>query len=98
MADADLIDIEVAYAEPECQTIVPMRVPVGTSAAQAVRQSGLMQRFPSIDPRAGCIGVFGVRVPPDTPLAQGDRVEIYRPLRVSPKEARRLRARRSRKR
>jgi putative ubiquitin-RnfH superfamily antitoxin RatB of RatAB toxin-antitoxin module len=97
MADADFIDIEVAYAEPDCQLIVPLRVPAGTSAEQAVRRSGLMQRFPAIDAGPGCIGVFGVPVPPDTLLAQGDRVEIYRPLRVSPKEARRLRALRSRK-
>jgi hypothetical protein len=39
------------------------------------------------------VGVFGKRVPPDTPLADGDRVEIYRALLLDPKERRRQRAR-----
>jgi putative ubiquitin-RnfH superfamily antitoxin RatB of RatAB toxin-antitoxin module len=97
MADGDLIDVEVAYAQPERQLSVPLRVPAGTSAGEAVRRSGLMERFPAIDACAGSIGVFGEPVSPCTPLTQGDRVEIYRPLQVDAKEARRLRAARSRK-
>ena len=96
MADGDLIDVEVAYAQPDCQVIVPMRVPPGTSAEEAVRRSGLMERFPAIDPRGDSIGVFGIPVSPCAPLVQGDRVEMYRPLQVNPKQARRLRAARSR--
>ena len=42
-------------------------------------------------------GLHGLRVPPDTPLADGDRVELYRPLRADPKAARRERARRQRR-
>jgi uncharacterized protein len=38
------------------------------------------------------VGIHGRRVALDTPLADGDRVEIYRPLRADPKEARRQRA------
>ena len=97
MADDATIEIEVAYAEPGCQVIVPLRVPAGTSAGEAVRLSGLMDRFPAIDPGRDSIGVFGVPVSPTAPLAEGDRVEIYRPLQVSPSEARRRRAARSRK-
>ena len=40
------------------------------------------------------VGIFGKRVAMDTRLADGDRVEIYRPLKLDPKEARRRRARR----
>ena len=98
MADGDFIDIEVAYAQPDCQVIVPLRVPVGTSAGEALRRSGLLDRFPAIDPSSGGIGIFGQRVTPGTALAQGDRVEIYRALEIDPKEARRLRAARTRKR
>ncbi len=96
MAEGEFIDVEVAYAKPDCQVIVRLRVVAGVSAREAVRQSGLLQRFPGIDLRNVGIGLFGTPVSPCAPLAQGDRVEIYRPLQVQPKEARRLRAARSR--
>lgn len=96
MAETGFIDVEVAYAEPEQQVIVTLQVPAGAAARDAVRQSGLLQRFAGIDIDDVGIGVFGVRVAPCAPLAQGDRVEIYRPLQVEPKQARRDRAHRSR--
>ena len=96
MVEDAFIDIEVAYAEPDCQVIVPLRVGAGISAVEAVQQSGLLERFPGIDLQNLPIGIFGSPVSPCAPLAQGDRVEIYRPLQVDPKEARRLRAARSR--
>jgi len=96
MADDGFIDVEVAYARPDCQVIVPLRLSAGISAREAVRQSGLLERFPELDSGKLSIGVFGNIVSPRAPLAQGDRVEIYRPLQVDPKEARRLRAARSR--
>lgn len=92
MAESDVIDIEVAYAEPDCQVIVPLTVARGTSAREAVRRSGLLERFPAIGRHEESLGVFGNPVAPCTPLAHGDRVEIYRPLEVNPKEARRSRA------
>jgi putative ubiquitin-RnfH superfamily antitoxin RatB of RatAB toxin-antitoxin module len=97
MDDVRLIDVEVAYAQPDCQVIVALRVPEGTSAEDAVRRSGLMRRFPGIDPAVNDLGVFGRRVSPRAPLSAGDRVEIYRPLVIDPKEARRRRAARSHK-
>ena len=96
MADVDIIDVEVAYAEADKQVIVSLQVPVGTSAGEAVRRSGLAEQFPDMDSNTAAIGVFGIPVSPCAPLAQGDRVEIYRPLQVDPKEARRQRAARSR--
>ena len=100
MAERDpvepLIDIEVAYAEPDKQMVVPLQVPAGTSAREAVRRSGLLERFTDIDLKDADLGVFGHPVAPCAPLAQGDRVEIYRPLLMDPKEARRDRAARSR--
>jgi putative ubiquitin-RnfH superfamily antitoxin RatB of RatAB toxin-antitoxin module len=98
MAERDtvrpFIDIEVAYAAPENQVIVALRVPMGTSAGEAVRQSGLLAHV--ADRNDAAIGVFANPVSPCTPLAQGDRVEIYRPLQVDPKMARRDRAARAR--
>jgi putative ubiquitin-RnfH superfamily antitoxin RatB of RatAB toxin-antitoxin module len=96
MAEVEVIDVEVAYAEVDEQVIVPLQVPVGTSAGEAVRRSGLAEQFPDMDSNTASIGVFGIPVSPCAPLAQGDRVEIYRPLQVDPKEARRQRAARSR--
>jgi uncharacterized protein len=97
MAESQLIDIEVAYAAPDDQVIVPLEVPAGTDAAEAVRLSGLLERFPDIDADNLSVGVFGVHVSPRALLSQGDRLEIYRPLQVDPKEARRNRAARARR-
>lgn len=96
MAEREYIAIEVAYAEPRQQVIVPLRVPAGIDAGEAVRQSGLLERFPHIDASSLSVGIFGVRVSLHATLAPGDRVEIYRPLQVDPKQARRDRAARSR--
>ena len=58
----------------------------------AVRASGLLQRHPEIDLGRHRIGIYGRVVAKQAPLADGDRVEVYRPLLVDPKEARRRRA------
>lgn len=94
MAATELMHVEVAYAEPSAQVVVPLRVARGTTARDAVLASGLLARFPGIDLDRGGLGVFGVRVEPGHVLRDGDRVEIYRPLTVDPKEARRRRAQR----
>lgn len=83
----------MAYALPERQVIIPVTVPVGTTAAEAVELSGIRERFPGIELETAALGVFGRKVAPDTPLRPHDRVEIYRPLKIEPREARRLQAR-----
>ena len=94
-----MIRIEVVYALHDEQALVALEVPEGTTASEAVERSGLAARFPGIDPARAPIGIFGRVTAPATPLRDGDRVEIYRPLQVDPKEARRARAgpRRTRK-
>ena len=91
MAEA-LIDIEVAYANPEQQVIVTLAMPEGATVGQAITASGLLTRFPEINQTDLKAGIFGSVYKLDQPLKQGDRVEIYRPLRHDPKEARRQRA------
>ena len=59
---------------------------------QAVKLSGILPRFPEIDLLKNKLGIYGKVVPPTTVLRDRDRIEIYRPLRVDPKEARRKRA------
>lgn len=87
-----LIDVEVAYANPEHQVIVALSVPEGVTAEQAINASGLLNHFPEIDGADIKAGIFGSVCKLDQPLKQGDRVEIYRPLLHDPKEARRQRA------
>ena len=87
-----VIDVEVAYAKPEQQEIVALKMPGGTTAEQAILVSGLLKRFPEIDGADLKVGIFGSVCQLDQPLRKDDRVEIYRPLIHDPKEARRQRA------
>lgn len=87
--------IEVVYALPKRQVVIALEVEEGTTALAAIERSGILQQFPEADPRRDGVGVFGRRVTPDSPLREGDRVEIYRPLIVDPKAARRERAKHS---
>lgn len=80
------IRVEVVYARRERVDAVTLQLPAGALVRDALRASG-------IDAGASAVGVFGKRVRPETPLADGDRVEIYRALLLDPKERRRLRAR-----
>lgn len=89
-----MLAIEVAWATPDAEVVIALRLPRGTTALQAIEQSGLMQRIREIDLAKNKIGIFGKLVSPDHVLHQHDRVEIYRPLIADPKEIRRLRANR----
>lgn len=96
---AKAIDVEVAYATPAKQKIIKLSVPVGTSAYDAVIQSGITGHFDDIDPDKNAMGIFskplngkGRPLPKEYRLEAGDRVEIYRPLQIDPKQARLQRA------
>lgn len=82
------IRVEVVHALTGEADAVTLSMPAGSTAAEAVAASGL--------PQPGKIGIFGRVIDPGTKLADGDRVEIYRPLALDPKEARRRRAKRTR--
>lgn len=92
MANAESIEVEVAYALPAEQTIVSLNLPEGATLRQAVEKSGLLERFPDIDPETMKVGVFGKLKKADQVLQAGDRVEIYRPLIADPKAVRKARA------
>ena len=76
--------IEVVRARPERQETVALELEQGATVRVALRAAGMPLDQP--------VGIYGRRVALDARLADGDRVEIYRPLRVEPKEARRRRA------
>ena len=88
MGQARQFRIEVVFALPERQELIAMTVSAGTTAAEAVQQSGIVDRFPGHDVAACRLGVWGQPVAGDRALQPGDRVEIYRPLDIDPREAR----------
>lgn len=92
MKNENHITVEVAYALPNQQLIVPIQVEAGSNAEAAILASGILQKFPEIDLTTQQIGVFGKLARLETPLRHLDRVEIYRPLIADPKEVRKQRA------
>jgi putative ubiquitin-RnfH superfamily antitoxin RatB of RatAB toxin-antitoxin module len=74
------ITVEIAYALPSEQLIVPIKAAKSVTAEQAIKASGILQKFPEIDLAINKIGIFGKLTKLDTPLRDLDRVEIYRPL------------------
>lgn len=92
MEDKTTVNIEIIYITPENQSIIELEVKKGCTIKTAIMQSGLLARYSEIDLAINKVGVFGkIRSLNDT-LATGDRVEIYRPLLLDPKEMRRRRA------
>lgn len=87
-----MIHVEVAYALPGEQFLEALEVNDSATAMEAIRQSGLLDRYPDLNQQELSIGIFSKPVTVDTALRDGDRVEVYRPLTIDPKEARRLRA------
>ena len=81
----------MVYALPEQAHLIPLEVNQGTTIRQAVEISGLLQLCPGINLAGSKVGVFSKMKDLDTVLSDGDRVEIYRELRIDPKEARRRR-------
>ncbi|HWP18882.1 MAG TPA: RnfH family protein [Burkholderiaceae bacterium] len=91
--------VEVIYAPGPGQVDhVELELAEGATVLHALRASGLLMRHPQIDLGTQAVGVWGRVQPLNTPLRDRDRVEVYRPLVVDPKEARRLRYRQHRER
>lgn len=93
---AEQLRVEAAYATSQSQVVRTLEVTAGATVEEVIRRSGLLAEFPEIDLRKNSVGIFGSLVDLNTPVADGDRVEIYRPLQMDPKEARRRRATRRR--
>lgn len=96
MAPAERLRVSVAYSPlaGEVDEVV-VELPLGSTLIDAIQASGLLQRHPALDLAQARRGVWGRAQPDDTVLRERDRVEIYRPLQVDPKEARRLRYRKT---
>ena len=88
----DEILVEVAYALPEEQVIISIKVPKKINVKQAIEKSGIQKKFSDIDLSKNKIGIFGKQTTLNHLLSDKDRIEIYRPLILDPKEMRRKRA------
>jgi uncharacterized protein len=93
---AERIAVVVACAEADRQTVLPIEVPLGCTAAEAVERSGILALHPTVDWPACTVGIFGKECPRDRLLQAGDRVEVLRPLPEDPRERRRRLAREGR--
>lgn len=87
--------VEVAYATAENQQIITVEIPEGSSIEKAIDASGILELFPEIDLTRQKIGIFSKQKKLTDIIHEGERVEIYRPLLIDPKEARRKRAKNS---
>jgi len=87
-----MIEIEVAYATKEKQFLLKVKVLPNSTVEDAISTSGILTQCPEIDLQKNKIGVFSKFVNLTHRLHAGDRVEIYRPLMVDPKQTRALRA------
>lgn len=89
---SETIRVEVCYALPDKAELVPLKLPEGATLQQALEASGLLVKYPEIDPKKSKFGIFAKLSKPDAVLRDRDRVEIYRPLIADPKEVRKQRA------
>ncbi|MDC9719469.1 MAG: RnfH family protein [Gammaproteobacteria bacterium] len=90
----NMIDVEVAFALPDQQKIIDLKVPQGTTVHDAAVMSGIVNQFEGLVLEGMPMGIFGktVKNPQAEEIKQGQRVEIYRPLTIDPKVARANRA------
>lgn len=87
-----MISVTIAYATPEKQVEIPLQVEPSCTVALAIKRSGILQQFKQIPYPDIQVGIFSRRVSLDASISDGDRIEIYRPLILTPMQARRKRA------
>jgi putative ubiquitin-RnfH superfamily antitoxin RatB of RatAB toxin-antitoxin module len=88
----ELLAISLLYSpDPRQVRQWDVSVPAGSTVAQAIAASGLLLEFPDLATGAPLVGIWGKRTSLRTVVQHQDRLEIYRPLRVDPKIARRER-------
>ena len=87
------MEIEIAYALPEKQTILKCEIATGATIQEAILQSDILNIAAITVPLEDLtVGIFGKQRSLNWQLKPGDRIEIYRPLHVDPKTARKIRA------
>jgi putative ubiquitin-RnfH superfamily antitoxin RatB of RatAB toxin-antitoxin module len=92
MSAARNVRVEVVFATPGRQFLQTCSVPCGSSVADAIAGSKVLQEFPDLKLKSHAVGVWGTVVELSKIVDEGDRIEIYRPLPVDPRDARRQHA------
>ncbi|MCX4189382.1 RnfH family protein [Methylophaga sp. OBS3] len=92
MAEQEVITVEVAYALPDEQQILSIEISPETTVEEAIKRSGILERYPQIDLSSDKVGIFGKICKLNATLHHKDRIEIYRGLIADPKESRRQKA------
>jgi hypothetical protein len=87
-----VINIEIAYALPTEQVILALEIPKECTVEEAIKRSGILERFPQIDLSTDKVGIFGKMCKLNATMHDKDRIEIYRKLIADPKESRRQQA------
>ena len=90
-----VIEITVAYATSEKQVEIQLKIEESCTIAIAIKRSGILRQFPEINLGQAIVGIHNKQKMLDAGLQNDDRIEIYRPLIINPRQARLLRAKRS---
>ncbi len=89
---AEQVTVEVVFAEPSRRWLPTVSLPSGSTVAQAIEASGIVREMPGLVVDPARLGIFSRKVGREHVVGWGGRIEIYRPLTLDPKEARRRRA------
>jgi putative ubiquitin-RnfH superfamily antitoxin RatB of RatAB toxin-antitoxin module len=89
---AERVSVEIVVATPDRQVLMELTVEAGATVANVIAASGIASRFPELPVQDMPTGIWGKPVARDCAVREGDRVELYRPLQIDPREARRQRA------
>ncbi len=84
-----MITVEIVAAIPERQKLIEVDVPVGSTVADVIERSRILRYFPELNEAELETGIWGKLVERGVEVKAGDRVELYRPLLIEPREARR---------
>lgn len=82
-------EVEIVFASPDRQLLKSVLVAAGETVGDVVAKCGLREDFPEIEFDSLAVGIWGREVERYRPVKEGDRIEIYRPLEMDPREARR---------
>jgi putative ubiquitin-RnfH superfamily antitoxin RatB of RatAB toxin-antitoxin module len=84
--------IEIIYALPSEQVLIECEISEFSTVREVITASNILIKYPEIDLAINSVGIFSQPANVDDEVHAGDRIEIYRPLTIDPKEARRIRA------
>ena len=83
------ISVELVFATPQKQLLLVLEVDHGETVADVISHAAIGEQFPDMQISELAVGVWGKKVSRDYVVRDGDRIEVYRPLQIDPREARR---------